>query len=319
MIWIDNPVGYRAKNDAGDVAKIHDILNRIPSAKGGAPIYIPPGTPYSPELTDIHILSFQNKWFSGNSCDAVVSPHGATLRKMNELALESPQNRDNGKPLNVLAIMSDLTEGRATLKGFSRETVIDPSDGKKKHRTPGQFTVPLYILKIGRDAGDGKTIVEGTENWYHVIRFGVCFHNDAVEAGKHSSQWFSIEGPPVGEYVLKRNSYAHGSWLLRGDFLIHAGPTIGGNTLYGGLGCIQPVNGGMKRLDDCVRKLSFGELFTKGTIKAEAADKKITDAGSFRCIVEKANLPPVICADNSLAAAGGPREGTRLTRLGTGF
>jgi hypothetical protein len=318
VISIRFPVGYKAKNDAGDVAKIHDILNKIPPEKGGAPIYIPPGTPYSPELTDIHILSFQNKWFTGNNCDAVVSPSGATLRKMNELAHLSDQNRFTMNPEKVVVIMSALTEGQITLKGYSREKFIDPTDGKLKHKTPGQFTMPLYILKVGRDSGDGATIVEGTESWFHVVRFGVRFDPSAQEAGKHASQWFSIEGPPCDTFALTRNAYAGGSWLLKGDFLIHVGPTVGSFTLFGGLGCIQPVNGGMRRFDEYVRKLSFGDRYTKGILDPREADERISDRKSLRCIVETAPLPPVVCLTD-FSAADGPRAGSRVTKKGTGF
>jgi hypothetical protein len=317
MIRIVFPVGYRAKNAKRDVDKIHDILNKIPPMQGGAPIYIPPNTPYSPELTDIHILSFQNKWFKGNNCDAVVSPGGATLRKMNELARPSDQNRFTMNPEKVLAIMSDLREGSATIKGYSREKFTDPRDGKTRHKTPGLFSVPLYILKVGRDAGDGQTIVEGTESWYHVLRFGVCFHPTAQEAGKHFSEWFSIEGPPCDTFVLKRNKYLNGSWLLRGDFLIHTGPDIGREP-FGSLGCIQPVNGGMRRLDENVRKLSFGDRYKSGIVQAREADERISTSGSFRCIVEPAQMPIVRCLMD-FSAVNGPRLGSVVTRRGTGF
>jgi len=318
VISIRFPVGYNAKNDADDVAKIHNILNKIPPEMGGAPIYISPGTAYSALLTDVHILSFQNKWFKGNNCDAVVSPNGATLRKMNDLARLSDQNRATMNPEKVLAIMSALVDGHVTIKGYSREKVIDPVDQKVKHRTPGRFTVPLYILKVGRDSGDGETIVEGTESWYHVIRFGVCFHPAAQEAGEHSSRWFSVDGPPCDKFVLKRHSYLGGSWLLRGEFLIHVGPVVGGSSLVGGLGCIQPVNGSMRRFDDNVRQLSFGDRHRKGIIDPREADERITAKGSFRCLVQTANMPPVICLDD-FSAIDGPRAGTLVTRRGTGL
>jgi hypothetical protein len=318
MVGIRFPVGYKAKNDKDDVDKIHDILNRIPPAEGGAPVYIPPGTPYSPELTDIHILSFQGKWFTGNNCDAVVSPNGATLRKMNQLAHLSVQNRFTMNPEKVIVVMSALTEGRITLKGYSREKVVDSTDGKLKHMTPGQFTMPLYILKVGLDAGDGERIVEGTESWFHVVRFGVRFDPAAQKAGSHASQWFSIEGPPCGVFTLKRNAYAGGSWLLQGDFLIHVGPTVGGSTLFGGLGCIQPVNGGMRRFDECVRKLSFGDRYTSGIVHSREADERITARESMRCIVQTAPMPPVTCLQD-FSAIEGPRAGSLVTRKGTGF
>lgn len=318
MIRIRFPVGYNSKNDAGDVAKIHDILNKIPPELGGAPIYIPPGTRYSPELTDIHILSFQNKWFTGNNCDAVASPNGATLRKMNELARFSDQNRATMNPEKVLAIMSDLREGQITIKGYSRETVIDPADGQIKHYTPGQFTVPLYILKVGMDAGDGATIVEGTESWYHVVRFGVRYDPVAAGARAHAGRWFSIEGPPLGEFTLSRSTYEGGAWQLKGDFLIHVGPRVGSPRLVGGLGCIQPVDGRMRMLDNNVRKLSFGSRHTSGLMDPREADQRITEKKSFRCIVQKAPMPHVVCLKD-FSAIGGPRAGATVTRRGTGF
>lgn len=310
VVAIKKAVGYRAANNPDDVRAIHDLLNRIPSADGGPPVYFNPSLPYNPTVTDVHILSFQNRWFTGNNCDAVVSPGGQTLAKMNQKARSEYTNRPFVSPANVVAAMTKQQRGTVQIKGFSRSKAIDPSDGRQKHFILGLFEVPLYVLKVGIGTCTSTAFTIGAEREYLAVRFAVRYDEVAAQAGRPHKEWFEIVGPPKGDFALKRNPYAHGSWLLKGDFLIHVGPIRGSSVIFGGLGCIQPVDGGMRRLDEQVREYSFSDYYRSGFVDAAEADRRITQAGSFHCFVEHMTEPPKARLVQDLTHVGGPAAGT---------
>jgi len=321
-VTIKKPVGYnptndRSKNDPDDVRKIHDLLNRIPADKGGAAIYFNPSLGYNPAVTDVHILHFQNRWFTGKNCDAVVSPGGPTLRKMNELTKSEYQNRAFVSPAKVIAIMTSEMRGSVMLKAITRHKERD-KDGVMKHRFLGRFKVPLYVLKVGIGKVDnGKPTIDAVKE-YTVVRYGVRYEHNKAIAGAPAREWFTLQGPPYGGWVLSRSGYMRGSWLITGQYLIHPGPRSGGRNdrpadeLAGGLGCIQPVDGGMSALDRHVREASFSSHFIEGFIDAAEADRQITQAGSFSCFVENAAKPTVTCLDDFTAIGGPPIGPIRL-------
>jgi hypothetical protein len=87
-VTISATVGYKSANRPSDVQKIHDLLKRIPTDKGGPPPSFDPQVAYSPSVTDVHILNFQVRHFGkGPHADAVVTPARETLARMNELGV----------------------------------------------------------------------------------------------------------------------------------------------------------------------------------------------------------------------------------------
>ncbi|MCX7323193.1 MAG: hypothetical protein NTZ14_01880 [Hyphomicrobiales bacterium] len=288
-VTIEAAVGYGAPNRAADVRKIHELLARIPPEKGGAPRGFDPNTGYSPR-TDKLILDFQ-KFHRLHPADARVDRDRAVLASLNRLTGELRTTA----PTPVVAIVTGIVTGHAYVKGFN---------GKAK-RHKGRFRVPTYKMQIGvaDTYGDvykiaGKPVVE-----FDVLRFGIKFNPVAFDAGRGFHECFTMQGPPVGEFSLTRNSYDGGSWLLKGEYLIHAGPREPRNpysddnlkSLYGALGCIQPVGPAkMLILDGVVRRLAFGDTFKEDSGWAEDADERISMQGAFHCVVQRAATPPMV-------------------------
>jgi hypothetical protein len=78
-------VGYKGRNLADDVKKIHALLKQIPAALGGPPISFDPTRGYSVE-TDKHIYNFQLRHFGKGWADAKIEPGRETLVKLNALS-----------------------------------------------------------------------------------------------------------------------------------------------------------------------------------------------------------------------------------------
>ncbi|HEV2553180.1 MAG TPA: hypothetical protein VGV17_05395 [Bosea sp. (in: a-proteobacteria)] len=310
-------VGWRSPNRASDVALIHDLFMRIPVSEGGAPPGFNPKGGHTVRTDDL-IYRFQKR--HGLVADAVATPRRETFRLMQSLAGKLPPRRnDEGiQPARVLAVMTSKIVGHAYVKGYDGQ-----SEAGGLHRIRGRFRVPLYELRVGigeETLGDHFAV-------FHVLRFGVRYRDSVARNGGGFRQIFAMEGPPRGMHVLKRDRYLGGAWKLKGDFLIHPGPSFphergddtpkGLNKLVGSIGCIQPTGPrGMEALDEFVRRASFSSLYDEGffvdhdpkkpaTERGAIADRRITEAGSFRCLVEPAARPPLLPLTD-LTAIGGP-------------
>jgi hypothetical protein len=312
-------VGWKCLNKARDVRVIHDLLVRVPIAKGGAHPGFDPTRPYGPHTDDL-IFKFQR---ANNllPADAVVDPDRPTLRRMNELAEGQPPrcHVDCIEPSPVVALMTNQIVGETYVKGY---------DGSRKHPSTGthpnlaRFAVPLYELRVGRSAYtadlEPSWKLQDYSRSFKVIRFGVRLLTDAVLRSTgvpRAVDIFRTAGPPTSPatgFAAKRSDFMKGSWHLSGEYFIHAGPkfpSYRGTTysperpswvgLVGGLGCIQTTGDrSMQTLDDCVRELAFGASYRLGFIDAAAADRRISAARSFHCVIEPSPPPPLRSLDS---------------------
>ena len=311
-------VGWRSPNRPSDVELIHDLFMRIPVSEGGAPPGFNPKGGHTVRTDDL-IYRLQQR--HGLVADAVVTPRRETFRLMQALAGKLPPRRHDEfiQPARVLAVMTSKIVGHAYVKGYD-----GTSEASGLHRIRGRFRVPLYELRVGigeETLGDYFAV-------FHVLRFGVRYRHAVACNGGRFKQMFEMEGPPRGSHVLKRDRYLGGAWKLKGNFLIHPGPVFpqergddtqaGMDRLVGSIGCIQPTGPrNMEKLDEFVRRASFSSLYDEGffvdhdpkkpaTARGAIADRRITEAGSFRCLVEPAAHPPLLPLTD-LTDVGGPR------------
>ncbi len=314
---ISAKVGYQSSNKPGDVRIIHDLLKRVPATKGGPAPSFDAARGYG-QQTDQAIYNFQLRHFAKSQCDASVWPGGGTLAKLNEAATGTPGTAPAAppatgraaEPARIAAVMTSRITGFAYIKGMDLT--------QTPHAALGRFRVPLYRLEIGlADTSGSQWSVASKTLELDVIRFGVSYRSAAYNADKKFNECFKTVGPPEGTFNLKRHQSKNlgGTWKITGDYLIHVGP---GNpkikasddnlrALAGAVGCIEICEPGKMRLfDEVIRILAFGELYSKGGISAEAADKRISEAGSFRCIIESAS-PPALMPLTDFTMIGGPK------------
>lgn len=312
-ITITAPVGYHGRNGgnrAPDVRGVHDLLSRIPPGQGGAGASLNPAAGYSPQ-TDQYILKFQS-FHKLPVKDATVHPGQQTLALLNQLAgggaspgpwpgqppvpnpAPQPGPSPDVEPLPLLAVMTSTIVGHAYISGFDN----------KVERKIGRFRVPLYRLRLGRaDTSEKAWKLSTPVMDFDVVRFGVAFDATAYDR-KPSYSLFKMQGPPEREFDLSRATYLKGSWqfTLKPNYYIHDGPdnphfksSDDGRPLFGALGCIEVCwPGKMTFFDEVTRRLAFGDFDRIGFYSPEEADARITQAKSFRCVVQPAATPPLL-------------------------
>lgn len=329
-VSISAPVGYHGKtsgNKPGDVAAVHGLLARVPAGKGGPGAGFNANAGYSAR-TDQAIFNFQ-KFNKLPVTDATVTPGQDTLALLNRLAEGSASPTPvsppaptpaptvgvrpgavpspHVDPLPVLAVVTAAIVGHAYIKGFDNKA--------NPNRHLGRFRVPLYRLKVGRAETSGGAWTLGASFFeFDVVRFGVAFDSALYDASP-TFKAFKMQGPPTGEFPLKRESYMGGAWLIKGNYFIHPGPAYPHHKatdstlkeLPGALGCVELTwPQAMGKFDERVRTLAFGDLYEIGFYDAKEADQRITEAAAFRAMIEPAPTPALQTLTD-FTAIGGPK------------
>ncbi|MBL8588599.1 MAG: hypothetical protein JNK46_08720 [Methylobacteriaceae bacterium] len=322
-VTISAPVGYKSANRPDDVRKVHDLLKRVAPAQGGPPASFNPAVPYSPAVTDQHIYNFQVKQFGkGSNADAVVDPARETLKRLNALAGAPgggiginpppgppagslpPTAPDPGKPgvgEPARAPSGAFYVGAVLLSNTVNHAYIAGYQNKPRKVKAGVFKVPTYGLLLGhyRDWEAGL-LPDDDLAQFEVIRFGVKFDESKNVPGATDDDMFDVVGTCVGDFTLSRAPYLDGSWRIKGEYYIHIGP---GNPrfrsdvpreLSGALGCVEVCNRKWIDFQVRVRALALGLPYLKGEIDDAAADRRITEEGLFRLLVQPAARPPLV-------------------------
>jgi hypothetical protein len=289
------PVGWKSPNDAADVEFVHRMLLTVPESKGGPPASFMARQPYSPE-TDKAILNFQKR--QGLFADAVVSPGGATIKRIREM-MSGHQQRHEYEPTTVTIIVTDRIIGHGYVKGYDGKAA---DDGSNLHPVLGRFRVPVYEMNVGV----GQPSTGFTYRPFPVMRFGVRYRNEVAKAGGQYNDVFKVEGPPAGEFALTRVPYKVGrfAWQIKHDFLLHVGPdaplTKGDDTPAGirkvvsGIGCVMPVGPqSFQKLNSWIRECAFSDLYREKMISDDDADARIGKYKSLRCVIRPASAPPL--------------------------
>lgn len=302
------PVGWKSVNDPSDVEFVHRMLLTVPQNQGGPPVGFSPKQPYSSD-TDKAIFNFQQR--QGLVADAVASPGGATIKLIREM-MKGHQQRHEYEPNSVTIVVTGRIIGHGYVKGYDGKAA---DDGSGLHPILGRFRVPVYEMHVGV----GQPEVDFTYRPFPVMRFGVRFKNAAAKNGGQYHDVFKVEGPPEGEYFLKRIPFkiAKFAWQVKHDFLLHAGPAfpltrgddtaVGMNKLVAGIGCVMTVGpGSFTKLNDWIRECAYSDLYRMKMIKDEEADARIGKYNALRCLISHASKPHLLPLSDFTKFGGPP-------------
>jgi len=122
----------------------------------------------------------------------------------------------------------------------------------------GDFIIPTYNMTVTGIDKDGNSVTEAFE----VLRFGV------ESVGTERPRVVGLKGAETDSLTKWLPAYqvhsaptsVKGAWVIRGNYLIHNGPTRGKEDgLFGSTGCIEVMGGRFLEFNTLLRQLTCAD------------------------------------------------------------